>query len=136
MKLFSEDSPYLDENNDLSFRISIYLCNIVCEHDSRVVALDITDAAHVYEDIHQSITPDVHLNDDTTNEESGDDEKDLMITSLTNHLNSSYDYINKLERNPKKVLYKTIIVPVEKMTQVCLILSHAIILLVTISFRV
>ena len=102
MKLFSEDSPFLDENNDLSLRISIYLCNIVCEHDNRVVALDITDAAHVYEDIHQSITPDIH--GDTTNEESGEDEKDLMITSLTNHLNSSYDYINKLERNPKKVL--------------------------------
>lgn len=73
----------------------------MCEHDSRFVVLGITDATHIYEDVHQSITPDVQLQD--INSDGKEDEKDLLITSLKDHLNSSYDYINKLERNPKKV---------------------------------
>ena len=112
LQLLADDSPYLDDNNDLSLRISIYLLNVVCEHDTRVVVLDISDAAHVFEDLHRSMTPSTHLvstgeihqqeENDGENKDNVDD-KDLMIASLTDHLNSSYDYINKLERNPKKV---------------------------------
>ena len=88
------------------------MLNYVCDRGARNVTLDFIDTGTICDEIRRSLTPPPPkliempraASPGRENEvEESESEKDVLIQSLVAHLDSSYDYIKKLERNPRKV---------------------------------
>jgi hypothetical protein len=90
------------------------MLNYVCDRSARHVTMDFIETGTICDEIRRSLTPPPppreasppifvsHQRRENEVDES-ESEKDVLIQSLVAHLDSSYDYIKKLERNPKKV---------------------------------